>query len=162
MNNKFKLPIIIMLVFIINSMHAQHLTQTIRGRIVDEDSKTPLIGVNVILIGSNPLRGTATDINGDFRLDLVALGRTDLQIRYLGYEEKLIPNVLVSSGKEVILDVELKESVVKMDEVVVMAQKQKGEVLNEMAIISSRSFSVDETKRYAGAIQDPSRMVSVL
>jgi hypothetical protein len=140
--------------------NAQNLTQTIRGKIVDEDSKSPLIGANVIILGTNPLRGAITDIQGNYRFDNVSLGRVDIQLRYIGYEEKTISNVLVSSGKEVILDLELKETVIKMEEVVVVGRKRKGEVQNEMAIISSRSFSVEETKRYAGAMQDPSRMVS--
>lgn len=152
--------LLLVLVNISAAAEGQNFTQTIRGKIVDEDSKTPLIGANVILPGTNPLRGAVTDINGNYRFDNVPLGRVHVQVRYIGYEEKTIPNVLVSSGKEVILDLELKESVVKMDEVVVLGRKQKGEVQNEMAIISSRSFSVEETKRYAGAMQDPSRMVS--
>lgn len=141
-------------------LSAQSITQTVRGRIFDEDSKSPLIGANIIILGSTPLKGAVTDAEGNYRLDNVGLGRITLQIRYLGYEEKTIPNVLVSSGKEVILDLELKESVVNMNEVVVIGKKSKGEVQNEMALISSRSFSVEETKRYAGAMQDPSRMVS--
>jgi hypothetical protein len=153
----------IFLFVLLNSFYisnAQNLTQTIRGKIVDEDSKSPLIGANVIILGTNPLRGAITDIQGNYRFDNVSLGRVDIQLRYIGYEEKTISNVLVSSGKEVILDLELKETVIKMEEVVVVGRKRKGEVQNEMAIISSRSFSVEETKRYAGAMQDPSRMVS--
>jgi hypothetical protein len=150
----------LMLCLSVTELTAQTLTQTVRGRIVDEDSKSPLIGANVVILGSNPLRGATTDVNGYYRFDNVAVGRIDLQIRYLGYEEKTIPNVSISSGKEVILDLEMKESVVKMNEVIVLGKKAKGEVQNEMALISSRSFSVEETKRYAGSIQDPSRMVS--
>lgn len=150
----------IILMLLNNAIQAQTITQTVRGTVIDEDGKFPLIGANVIIQGTNPLRGTSTNENGEFRLENVPVGRIDLQIRYLGYEEKNIPNILVSSGKEVILNLEAKEAVVKMDEVVVKAQKTKGEVLNEMALISSRSFSVEETKRYAGSVQDPSRMVS--
>lgn len=160
---KRKIVVSVLFIYLLlsgSAVFAQSLNQTLRGKVVDEDSKTPLIGVNVLLLNSNPLKGAVTDLNGDFRLDNVPLGRIDLQIRYIGYEEKTIPNVLVSSGKEVILNLEMKESIIKMDEVVVTAQKNKGDVVNEMAIISSRSFSVEETKRYAGAFQDPSRMVS--
>jgi len=37
---------------------------------------------------------------------------------------------------------------------------KKGEVSNEMALVSSRSFSVEETDRYAGSRSDPARMAS--
>lgn len=139
---------------------AQEITQTIRGSVKDEDAKFPLTGATVIIAGTNPVKGAVCDVNGSFRLDRVPVGRVDLVISFIGYEELRVPNVLVSSGKETVLELEMRESFVKMEEVLVTARKDKGEVLNEMAVISARSFSVDETKRYAGALQDPSRMVS--
>ena len=139
---------------------SQEITQTIRGRIIDRDAKIPLVGANVILSGTKPLIGVSTDINGNFRLDHIPVGRIDIKLTYLGYEEKVIPNILLTSGKEVVLELDMQELLVKLDEVVVTAHKNKGEVLNEMALISSRTFSVDETKHYAGSINDPSRMVS--
>lgn len=149
-----------LLLIIPREVFPQMLTQTVRGKVVDEDSKSPVTGANVIILNSEPLRGTVTDAHGNFRLENVPLGRIDIQVRFLGYEEKTIPNILVSSAREVILNPGLKESVLKMNEVVVIGRKSKGNMQNEMAIISSRSFSVGETKRYAGSVQDPSRMVS--
>ncbi len=139
--------------------NAQQITQTVRGKVIDEDGKFPLPGATIVISGSNPVKGAVTDVEGEFRLTGVPVGRITLEIRYMGYEDVTLPNVLVSSGKETILDMEMRESFINVDEVVVKAQK-KGEVLNEMAVISSRSFSVEETKRYAGSVQDPSRMVS--
>ena len=52
------------------------------------------------------------------------------------------------------------ESVSALKEVVVTAKKDKSEVLNEMALVSARSFTVDETKRFAGSFNDPARMVA--
>lgn len=139
--------------------NAQQITQIIRGKVIDEDGKFPLPGATIVVAGSNPVKGAVTDAEGNFRLPQVPVGRVTLEIRYIGYEDITMPNVMVNSGKETILELEMRESFTKVDEVVVKAQK-KGEVLNEMAVISSRSFSVEETKRYAGAVQDPSRMVS--
>ena len=155
-----KTLLLFLITFVTLNVKADVLTQTLRGQIKDEDGKYPLVGVNVIIIGSDPILGTSSDIDGNFKIEKVPLGRIDVLISYMGYEEKVIPNIVVSSGKEVILDIELRESLVNIDEVTVKAQKEKGEVLNEMAIISARSFSVEETKRMAGAFQDPSRMVS--
>jgi hypothetical protein len=152
----------VMLTFFLSVHYSQGqvITQTVRGTVMDEDGKFPLPGATVVISGTNPVRGTATNTNGEFRLDRVPVGRIDLEINYIGYEDLISPNILVNSGKETVLDIEMRESFVKVDDVVVTAGKNKGEVLNEMAVISSRSFSVDETKRYAGAFQDPSRMVS--
>ncbi len=148
-----------MLILLAGSVGAQ-VTQTIRGRMIDQDSRATLIGANITVLGSDPLLGASTDMDGNFRIENVPVGRVSLGITYIGYEEKVIPNVVVGSGKEVVLEIELAESVNEMEAVHVTATKNKAEALNEMAMISAKSFTVEETSRYAGAISDPARMVS--
>ena len=137
---------------------SQNLTQIVRGTIVDVDSKLPLIGATLVILGTDPLIGTATDVNGKFRLENIPIGRIAVKISYLGYETKTIPDIEVNSGKEVVLDLSMQESVLKMDEVVVKAYKNKGEAHNDMAMISARSISPEETKRFAGGYDDPSHI----
>lgn len=139
---------------------SQNLTQTIRGSITDQDSKAPLIGVTVLLVNSNPLIGVSTDMNGHFKLDQVPIGRAVLKLSYLGYEEKIIPNIIVNSGKEVVLDLMLLERFEEMQEVVLSTDQKKGRAVNDMAIISARSISLEESSRFAGGFNDPSRIVS--
>ncbi len=139
---------------------SQQLTQTVRGTVIDTDNKLPLIGAQVIIIGSDPIIGTTTDVDGKFRLENIPIGRISLGLSYLGYENTAIQNVVVNSGKEVFLNISMEESAVKMDEVVVTASKNKGEALNDMALLSSRSISAEETNRYAGGFNDPSRILS--
>lgn len=134
--------------------------QTVRGTIIDQDAKIPIIGANVIVINSNPIMGASTDIDGNFRIENVPVGRITLQVTYLGYEKKILPNIMVGSGKEVVLNIELVESIVKLDDITVKAQKRKQEALNEMATVSAKVFTVEETKRYAGSFNDPARMVA--
>ncbi|MDW3208763.1 MAG: TonB-dependent receptor [Reichenbachiella sp.] len=136
------------------------LTQTIRGTILDKDTKQPIFGATVMVVGSDPLIGATTDMNGNYRLTNVPVGRLTLHYGYLGYEEGAIPNVLLGSGKELILDVELVESVIKMEEIVVSATGIGSQPLNEMGMISGRSFTVEETKRYPISIGDPMRLAS--
>lgn len=138
----------------------QVLEQIVRGKIVDTDSQSPLIGTEVIVVGSDPLMGTTTDLDGQFRFDNVPIGRVSLLITYLGYEETFIPDIIVNSGKEVVLAVSMTESVVKMKEVVVIANVEKGKAVNDMALISARSISAEETSRYPGSLNDPSRILS--
>ena len=139
---------------------SQNLTQTIRGTIIDSDNKLPLAGVGVVLLGTSPLIGTSTDVNGNFRLENISIGRVTIQLSYLGYEDQTIPNIVVNSGKEVVLNLSMQESVITMDEIIVKAYLNKGEALNEMAMISARSISAEETSRYAGGFNDPSRIMS--
>ncbi len=157
-NIKTILLTIVSLVFF-GQIQAQTLTQTIRGKIVDQDSKMELIGAEIIILNTSPVLGAATDLSGEFRIDNVPVGRVDLKISSIGYEERMMHNILVGSGKEVVLNIELVESILELGGAEIIAEK-KGEVLNEMAIISARSVSVEETSRYAGSFDDPARMVS--
>ena len=140
---------------------SQNLKQTVRGTIIDNDNKLPLIGATVIIIGTDPLIGTATDVNGIFRFDNIPIGRIAVKISYLGYETKTISDIVVNSGKEVVLDLTMQESVIKMDEVVIKAYKKKGEAINDMSQLSTHSITLEETKRFTGGMDDPARVVSI-
>jgi len=140
------------------SLFAQ--TQILRGTVTDYDSKFPLVGVNVILYKDSAIaKVVSTDENGNYRMDGVPVGRNKVKFSYVSYEEQTIDNVIVTSGKEVVLNVTMNESVHEINEVVVSAFKH-GETRNEMATLSARPFTIEETDRYAGSRGDPARMAS--
>jgi hypothetical protein len=131
----------------------------ISGQIVDRDSKMPLAGATIFVIGSDPFIGSSSDDNGFFKIKELPIGRYDFQVQYLGYEPLHIHQVLNSTGKEIFLNIELRESTVSMPAVIVEVGLDHSSPLNDMAATSGRSFSVEETKRFAAAISDPARMV---
>jgi hypothetical protein len=138
---------------------AQTLSQTVRGHIADADSKYPLAGVTVALLSpeGSPLMGAVSDESGNFRLERVPLGRQTFRFTYVSYQPVLLSNIVVTSAKETILDVEM--SVSTLAEVEISAQRE-GEVSNEMATVSARMFSIEETNRYAGSRGEPARMAA--
>jgi hypothetical protein len=136
------------------------LNQTIRGQVIDEEGKFPLIGVTVIIEDSSPPIGVTTDNDGNFRIENVPVGRINLQLSYIGYKDKIIPNIVVNSAKEVVLTITLHEHATKMEAVTVVAQMDKGTPLNDMALVSARSISPEESNRYAGPFNDPTRILS--
>ena len=150
----------ILLPFFSEVLIANDITKTLRGRVLDTDSQQPLIGVTLYIKDSNPLVGTITDFNGQFEFKELPVGRHTIVANYIGYEPFVLPHIMVGSGKEVYMNIELSESLTQLEEVVVTANQNKGDALNEMAIVSARSFTVEETKRYAGTFNDPARMVS--
>jgi hypothetical protein len=152
----------ILAVFFSTKVQAQS-TQTIRGHVVDEISQTPLIGVSVAVVSDKGiLLGAATDEQGNFRIEKVPVGRQTLKVTYIGYEDQTVSNVVVTAGKEIVLRFGLVERVSELNEVVITAdtKEDKTATNNDLAIVSSRSFNVDDTKRYAGALGDPSRMAA--
>jgi hypothetical protein len=99
-------------------------------------------------------------VNGHFELAAIPVGRQNLEVSYVGYYNKIIPNILLTSGKEVVLQIRLEEKAIEMEEVVVKAGRRKDQAINEMATVSARTFSVEETERFAGSLGDPARMVA--
>lgn len=143
---------------VFSAVKAQEFTQTIKGQIVDQQAKTPVIGASVVVLNSSPVIGGITDINGYFRIQQVPVGRHSLAISSIGYEGKTLPNIIVSTGKEVVIEVGLTEALVEMDAIEVVADKQeKGRALNDMATVSAISLSVEELGRYAATFDDPAR-----
>ena len=155
-----QLQIILITLILINLAWAQPLSQTLKGTVVDHDTQAPLIGANVVIRGTDPVRGATTDIDGYFRLENIALGRYNINISYMGYDPSIISELEVGSGKEVVINIGLKGSSVALDEVVIKANQDKKEALNSMAMVSSRQINMEEARRFAGGFDDPAHLVS--
>ncbi|MEM6964938.1 MAG: carboxypeptidase-like regulatory domain-containing protein [Bacteroidota bacterium] len=153
---KITFTFILFIAFI--SLRAQNGIQAVKGIIIDQQSEMPLIGATIQLVSATETIGTTSDIDGNFRLEGVPIGRQAFQISYLGYETVTIPNINVTAGKEVILDVQLQESLVKLNEVVVVASANKDKAQNELATISARQFSMEEVNRFSGGRSDVGRL----
>ncbi len=132
--------------------------QVVKGRVIDTESQQPVIGANVLITSLNPVIGNTTDPEGYFRIENVPVGRHSFKITSIGYDHAFLQEITVGSGKEVELTVKLTESFKALDEVVIKAQKENGAPLNDMVSVSGRSFTVDQTKRFAAAVNDPARM----
>lgn len=145
-----------------NGVMSQMLTQTLRGKIIDKQSRVPLPGANVILISDTAagLIGVATDADGNFRIENVKIGRVGLNISFIGYNTITINNLSLTSGKELVVNVELEEKVITGKEVEIIANKENDKPNNDMATVSARVFSVEESQRYAGSMNDVARMAS--
>jgi hypothetical protein len=139
-------------------LSAQTPTQTVRGQIVDNQTKSELVGVIVLFADTGMhSQNTTTDVDGNFRFENIPVGRHTLVFKYIGYKEFSMPIVL-TSGKEIVLNIEMEESVVAQKEVVINGGSEKTKPNNEMTTVSARSFTIEETSRYAGSLGDPSRM----
>ncbi|WP_138991511.1 TonB-dependent receptor [Larkinella sp. C7] len=149
--------------FCLHSAFAQSaLTQTVRGRISDKESKYPLTKVTIQILTTNSTgitAGALTDSSGRYRIPNVPVGRRTIRITRIGYKEALLNNIIVDAGRETILDVDLEEAITELASVTVKAQRT-GDARNEMAVVSARQFTVDEADRYAGSRGEPARMAS--
>ncbi len=150
----------VLVLFCLEQSLAQVLNQTVRGQIVDKETKFPLPGATVIFLGdTSKIIGSVSDANGFFRLEKIPVGRHPFKINFIGYKDAVLNNIEVTSAKEVILNIELEESITSLQSITIKSSRD-GDVSNEMATVSARQFSIEETNRYAGSRGEPSRMAS--
>lgn len=152
---------VLVIIFSLSTVFSfSQLTQTVRGKVFDAETNYPLAGVRVQIItdDTNARFIGGTDANGEFTLKKIPVGKHRLISKLNSYEQGSVI-IEVNSGKELILNIPLMEMIVTKEEIVVTARK-KGEVLNEMAVLSAQQFSVEETNRYPGSRMDPARMAS--
>ncbi len=135
----------------------QVLTEAVKGTILDVDNRLPLVGVTVTISSGTVNKSASTDSSGVFRLVGIPVGRQVLQASMTGYKPILLSEVLITSGKENIMNLEMESQVNNLNEAIVYANSGK-RPLNQMAMTSGRSFSPEETNRYAGSFFDPARM----
>ena len=135
-------------------------SQIVKGTIKDLQSDAPLIGATVLLAGSDPVKGAVSDFDGNFRIEDVPVGRQTFSVQFIGYKSINLPNVLVTAGKQVVLNIQLEESVEQLAEIVVTADADKDLPINELAKVSARTFSLEEVTRFSGGRNDVARLAT--
>lgn len=150
----------LIIVLLFNEVSAQERpSQTLRGSIIDKSIKTVLAGATIELIGDINKNTIATN-DGSFKFDFIPVGRYTIRISFVGYKTITIPNIPLESGKETFLSLELEEDVTNNKEVIVQSGQNKTRPINDAALVSGRMFSVEETRRFAAGLNDPSRIAA--
>lgn len=147
---------LVILLFLISTQlgFSQNYAQTIRGKVIDAQSQSPLIGATVAIDAET---GVVTDDKGYYRLENIPVGRYELTISYLGYNTLILPEVLVESGKEVIQNIELEVAASELDEVVIEASRSNYRVAHPVSV---KTLTVEETLRFPATFFDPARLVT--
>src|SRR6218665_335004 len=135
-------------------------TQVVRGVVIDKVSQAPIPGAKVIVQNLEPINGTVTDEEGMFTLNEIPVGSRTFLIVAIDYKEVVLQNITVNAGKEVVLTIVMEEDIKKLEEVVISGTVNKTEALNELSTVSTRTFSVEETQKFAAAVNDPARMAT--
>lgn len=156
--DKIKVIAIIALFFSVCCFAQERLVQTLRGVVNDRASGHPIPYATVRLTDMPDL-GAVCDSLGRFTLPKVPVGRHSVESSFMGYEPAIIREILVTSAKEVYLEIAMRENVNELNEVVVRANN-RDETMNKMAVAGARMLSVEEASRYAGGFDDPARLVA--
>jgi len=105
------------------SLAALAQTGTIKGNLLDANSKEAIIGGSIVLKGTTPPVGTSTDIEGNFELRNVPTGNHTVVITYVSYKPKEVA-VTVYPNQAVLINSTLEEDVATLSEVKIVGQRQ--------------------------------------
>lgn len=136
---------------------SQSKTGTIDGKVFDTDTRAPLVGAHVLIVGTGT--GAATDTNGAFVISNVPVGSYSLKISYIGYEPAMKADIIVKPTRSTRVDAGLKMSAFQAGEVQVtpgyFSKAEEGKT-------SAVTFSYEEIRRAPGAAGDVSRIMMSL
>jgi hypothetical protein len=147
-----------MMFLVTKAANSQNQVQTLRGKVIDQQSKNAISGVTIAVAGTQ--LATTSNNNGEFVITQIPLGRIELSVTHLSYEPASLKNILMEAGKETVLTIELLESLgVVQDSIVVIAKREKF-TTRQMATLSAVEFNAEDTRRFAGSRNDIARMAS--
>lgn len=141
----------------VNALQAQY-TQQVRGTVTDQVIQQPLAGATVTITSLG--KSVITDATGNFRFTAVPVGIYRISVSFAGFKEGVAENIAVISGKETVLTISLEANIRIEEEAIVKVNSKKNKPLNEMSAVSARAFTVEETQKYAAAVNDPLRMAT--
>ncbi|MEW7280822.1 carboxypeptidase regulatory-like domain-containing protein [Aquimarina sp. 2201CG1-2-11] len=141
--------------FVINAQNG-----VIKGLVIDKQSETPLVGATIELLETEQAKGVITDIDGYFTLSNVPVGRRAIRVSFIGFESITLPNIVVTSGKDAVVNVAIIESFGQLDEIIITSKTSKAEAINKLTSVSARQFGVEEVTRFSGGRSDVGRLAA--
>jgi hypothetical protein len=154
---KMKLTVLFIGSLLCITANAQY-TQQLRGTVTEQVLQRPLPGATVTISGLG--KSAVTDTEGVFRFKNIPVGAWRIVITSIGFKEGVQENIIVNSGKETVVSIVLEAVVTEGNEITVKAWSKKNKPLNDMSAVSARAFTVEETQKYAAAVNDPLRMAT--
>ncbi len=129
----------------------------VKGKVIDGATKTPLVGVSVVLLNSE--KGVSTDADGVYRISGIPVGHYSMSVRSIGYEPLVRTDIIIKPGRTIFVDAELNQTLVEVSSITVTSGYFSQP---EDQPTSAISFSSEEVRRSPGTAGDVSRILSGL
>lgn len=140
-----------------NSLTFAQKTGNIIGIVKDKETQETLVGVTAILQGTQ--LSAATDIDGKFKITNIPPGSYNLQFQFIGYSPQTIFNLVVNTGNDNIVNIELEAATENLKEVTVTANTFGKRTETPLSV---QSLSAEEIKSNPGGNFDISKVVQAL
>ena len=148
--------IILLFTFIAAAVAAQNNSPlgSLKGQVLDSETKQPLIGVNVFVAQNQS--GTSTDTKGNYNIENIPVGTYTIEYSYIGYEKVTKTDVIVRSQRTTFQNVQMTVTSVELESVVVKSG-YFSELENKP--VSVVNLSAEEIRRAPGSAGDVSRIL---
>ncbi|MEO1450591.1 MAG: TonB-dependent receptor, partial [Bacteroidota bacterium] len=138
---------------------AQHLNGTLRGNVSHRQTLQGLGSAALTLKGPVEKKLTA-DAEGNFSISALPVGLYVIEATLEGYQPFELAGIRVRSAKEAIVQIQLEPQIFDLDEVTLVPDRPRGSPNNNMTAVSVLSFDVNETQKFAGGLDDPTRLAA--
>jgi Ca-activated chloride channel family protein len=89
---------------------------TLKGKVVDSETKEPIPFANVILKIKDVMKGGAsTDFDGNYTIKPITPGTYTVNVTYVGYNTKEVENVVIEENMITFLDIEVNASLTQLN-----------------------------------------------
>ena len=153
MFSPYRLILISLLLFLkVTTVQSQ-----IIGLVQEKSSFEPIPNATISVQTGEREYSTITSIDGNFAIQGIKPGRYTISVEAFGFASETLHNIEVSSAKTKTLEISLEHQSEVLKEVNVYTDRRK--VSNTTAVVSAKSFRVEEVSRIAGSVDDPARMI---
>jgi len=151
-------PYILRIVFILfaNSLFAQE-NGVIHGKVFDKKNNEPIPFANIVVW--NTTVGTTSDIDGNYEIKGLKPGYIELRVSSIGYKTFISEAILITNARPANLEIQLEESSVEIEEVVVKASPFRRSIDSP---VSLRRINIDEIEKNPGGNRDISKIIQSL
>lgn len=132
---------------------AAQATYSIRGKVIDKSTRTPLPFISINVYGK--ALGAYTDSAGNFSISRVPSGIHRLQATSLGYKPLITPDYILTAH-DLYVNIELEENAFQLDEILISIPAS---FLIAESPVGVRTIGLQEIEKSPGANRDISRIV---
>ena len=122
-----------------------------------KQNNEPVPFANIVIWGTNI--GSSSDFDGNFIFAGLAPGFVELRVSAVGFKPYVSPSIMVTNARTAFLDIELEETAVELDGVVVKASPFRR---SEESPVSLQRIGIAEIEKNPGGNRDISRVIQSL
>ena len=160
MNKNIAALLVVVFSFFVSFESMSQATSAIGGVVVNKNTQVGLPGISIQLTPGG--KSTVSDSSGNFRISEIVPGSYAISFSGIVFQPKTISNLVVTSGNENTLQVELDPQVGQLNTIVVSGRKNSARVATIESPLSIQRLTTEDIKANPGGNFDISKVIQSL